>query len=104
MISGISKLDCLHVFKQGILDEWKVWVCYNFNLPRISVLLFFLLFRVFFEAHTLLSNMAANLNNQMEIRQETFLSSSQNTREKNPAFSIYSYIVRFNIKLYNYHI
>ena len=48
--------------------------------------------------------MAANLNNQMEIRQETFLSSSQNTREKNPAFSIYSYIVRFNIKLCNYHI
>ena len=48
--------------------------------------------------------MAANLNNQMEIRQETLLLSSQNTREKNPAFLIFSYIVRFNIKLCNYHI
>ena len=57
---------------------------------------------MFFEAKALLSNMAANSNDQMEIRQETFLSSSQNTREKNPAFLIYSYIVRFNIKLWNY--
>ena len=31
--------------------------------------------------------MAVNPNDQMEIRQETFLSSSQNTREENLCFS-----------------
>ena len=43
------------------------------NLRRISNLLSFLLFRVFFEVQTLLSNMAANSNGQIEGRRESFL-------------------------------